>query len=106
MKKIVVRSAAQDDIDDSAEFIAANNPSAAEAFLDAVETACHKLLEFPRLGRCRDDLTVPDVQELRSWPVSGFANWLIFYLPTSTGIVVVRVLHGARDLGTILEDER
>jgi toxin ParE1/3/4 len=42
---------------------------------------------------------------VRNFPVRGFRNHLIFYLPVQGGIEVWRVLHGARDLPAILEQE-
>ncbi len=38
-------------------------------------------------------------------PVSRFRNYLIFYVPVPGGIDVFRVLHGARDLGEVLDAE-
>jgi plasmid stabilization system protein ParE len=32
-------------------------------------------------------------------------NHVIFYLPLANGIELVRVLHGARDLEAVLDDE-
>lgn len=45
----------------------------------------------------------PALRKLRRWPVKDFDNWLIFYQPTRDGIEIVRVLHGARDITSILE---
>jgi len=45
----------------------------------------------PMMGRARDEL----VHGLRSRP---FGRYVIFYELLKDGIVVVRVLHGARDL--------
>ena len=42
---------------------------------------------------------------LRSWPVPGFPKHLIFYRVDEDLVEVVRVLHGARDLAIVLEDE-
>jgi len=42
---------------------------------------------------------------LRMWRVPGFEKHLIFYRVTEGGIEVVRVLHGARDIQRILDDE-
>ena len=47
----------------------------------------------------------PAFGELRYFPISKFRNHVVFYRPTSDGIEVVRVLHGARDLGSILSEE-
>ncbi len=61
------------------------------------------LLEHPELGPLRA-FDRRDLSGLRSLPVHGFEKHLVFYRPTKEGIEVVRVLHGARDLGTILDD--
>ncbi len=39
------------------------------------------------------------------WPIRGFENYLVFYRPIEEGIEVTRVLHGARDIRGILEEE-
>lgn len=41
---------------------------------------------------------------LRGWPVSGFP-YLICYFDRPDHVDVWRILHGARDLGPLLEDE-
>lgn len=50
-----------------------------------------RLAMFPHLGPARPDLT-PD---LRLWPVG---DYLIFYRIEPERLVIVRILHGARDL--------
>jgi plasmid stabilization system protein ParE len=40
---------------------------------------------------------------LRSWSVKGFPNHLIFYQRLENGIMVVAVIHGARDLEPFLK---
>lgn len=59
---------------------------------------------MPGIGSLRE-ITNPAMTGVRSWPIRGFSGYLIFYRPTSDGIEVIRVLHGARDLDTILEGE-
>jgi toxin ParE1/3/4 len=49
------------------------------------------------MGRTRDELA----PGIRSFP---FSRYLLFYLPISDGIDVVRVLHGARDVDTVFGD--
>jgi toxin ParE1/3/4 len=39
----------------------------------------------------------PKLAELRKWRVSGFENFLVFYLPRPDGVTIVRVLHAAQD---------
>ena len=69
-------------------------------FFDAVDDAVKKLAEMPGMGRLRD-FENPKFSDVRSWPIKGFENYLIFYGPTPRGIEVVRVLHGARDIDAI-----
>ena len=40
---------------------------------------------------------------LRSWPVKGFAVIRIYYLASEDEVRVIRVLHGKRDVGRLLE---
>jgi hypothetical protein len=40
---------------------------------------------------------------LRSFPVKGFENYLIFYGPISDGIEVFHIIHGAWDLDRFWE---
>lgn len=45
---------------------------------------------------------IVELAELRSYPISGFPNHLIFYLTRPSSLIVVAVLHGARDLPNAL----
>ena len=76
----------------------------AERFLSAAESAFSDLAAMPGMGKRRETGN-PAFAELRQWPIRGFENYLIFYQPTEGGIVVVRVLHGARDIDRVLDEE-
>src|SRR5688500_2954342 len=76
------------------------NLDAAKRFVAAAQKACHKLADMPGLGTERD-FGNPKLAGIRSWPITGFENFLIFYVPTKSGINIVRVLHGAQDLDRI-----
>jgi hypothetical protein len=39
------------------------------------------------------------------FPVRGFERHILFYRPTPGGLEFIRVLHDARDLRAILEDD-
>ena len=75
-------------------------------YYDAVLASCRLLAGQPMSGRLFET-RVSQMEGLRRFPVSdAFAKYLIFYQPTVTGIDIVRVLHGARDVEVILaEDE-
>jgi plasmid stabilization system protein ParE len=47
----------------------------------------------------------PDLAPLRVFPVSGFEKMLVLRLPLPNGIEILRVLHGSRNLRTLLRRE-
>jgi toxin ParE1/3/4 len=72
--------------------------SVAERFTESVEAALSLLASLPGLGPPyeSDDLAL---QQIRFWPLKGFRNYLLFYLPLDTGgIRLIRVIHGARQV--------
>jgi len=71
------------------------DPDRAEAVLTAILTAAERLAEAPGMGHARADLTTEDV---RIWSVFSY---LIVYRPDTVPIVIVRVLHGAREPGSL-----
>lgn len=75
-------------------YIAEDNPSAADSFLDLIEEKCNLLAESPKIGTLRSDIT----DNLRYFPVQ---KYLIFYREINDGIEVVRVVHGSRYLPTL-----
>jgi len=95
LAKIERSSQAQHDLVDIWLYIANDSPAAADKFLDQIDTICKLLSASPLLGRSREELG----RSLRSFPVG---DYLIFYTPMRTGIVVVRVLSGYRDLDKLL----
>jgi toxin ParE1/3/4 len=76
----------------------------AERFLRAADAAFEQLAKRPAMG-ARRDYRNPRLTGLRMWPISGFEKYLVFYRPTDRGIDVIRVLHGARDLKRLFEEE-
>ena len=97
---LIVKSPVWDDLRKIGKRIAKNNRDAADRFFTAAEQTFELLSQHPRIGRVRS-FSIPGV---RSWAVSGFPNYLIFYLPTATEIQILAVLHGARDLPRVIEE--
>ena len=93
------------DVDEVAAYIGADHSHAQLRFLDTVEEAIKLLAERPSVGQLRGDVRNPRLRGLRSWTIRSFENYLIFYRIDDSNIEIVRVLHGARNLGTILADE-
>jgi plasmid stabilization system protein ParE len=96
---------ARRDIIEAAVHIAGDNPDAADRFIAAVEETLAALLRQPSMGAPRP-FADSRLSGMRMFPVTGFTAYLIFYRPQDgRGILVVRVLHGARDIGAIFEPE-
>jgi toxin ParE1/3/4 len=79
-------------------------PEIAIRFRDAVRQTIKSLRQNPLVGP-RYFSSNPQLQNLRSWPVVGFEAIRIYYLLHEDTIHVVRILHGKRDVKSILKDE-
>ena len=62
-----------------------------------------ELSDFPEIGPSYP-LAPAHLDGLRYWHVPRFERWLVFYLPGPETIDVVRVLHSARDIPSVLAD--
>lgn len=100
-KRLVRKRAADRDLTDQVEHIAAEHPPAARRYLVAVERAFDRLLEMPELG-VRRTFENRRLDGLRIWPVPGFRNFLIFYRVTQRSVQIVRILHGAQNIPRVL----
>jgi toxin ParE1/3/4 len=103
-RRIVIRPRADRDMDEHAEFIARNNLEAARRLYDAAAQAFDQLAAMPEMGSPRA-FRNPSLSGLRLWRIPGFERHLIFYRPIQDGIEIIRVLHAARDIDAILEQE-
>jgi plasmid stabilization system protein ParE len=85
------------DLEEAIAYIGEDSPRAALRVVDTLEDAFRFLAEWPSLGHRRQDLThAPD---LRFW-TSG--RDLIAYLPTENPILIIAVLHSARDAKSLM----
>ena len=92
---IVLRTAqAQEDLVEIWVFIAEDNPSAADRFIETIDQKCRLLAGSPELGQSRGELAA----SLRSFPVG---NYTIFYRPIEGGIELIRVLSSYRDIPSL-----
>jgi toxin ParE1/3/4 len=97
---------ASDDIDTQFEYYRRESGiDLAIRFLDAVEEAIAFLYRYPEAGSPRDGGN-PGLRGLRSWPIPGFEDLRLYYLrPEREHLLIVRVLHGRRDVARLLRDE-
>jgi toxin ParE1/3/4 len=76
----------------------------AERYLDNVGKSCALLARQPQAGIVYDS-GISRLDGLRRFRVKGFDRYLIFYLARRGGIDVIRVLHGSRDIDSILAEQ-
>ncbi len=98
MARIIRTPEALNDLAEIWEYIGANNPDAADRLLDNINDKVKLIAESPYIGREREELA----PGIRSFPAG---RYLIFYRPIADGIEIVRVLHGSRDVDTIISEE-
>jgi toxin ParE1/3/4 len=96
--------AARRDLVEIVAYLAERSEPAARRFRVQAEATFERLAKSPGIGAryAPDD---PAYAELRFFPISKFSKYLVFYRALPDGIEVVRVLHGARDIGAILAEE-
>lgn len=100
MGRFAVTLAAKADLADIAEYIRERGSAeAAKRVGEELRRAMRKLADMPGMGHIRNDLAD---ESLRFWSVYSY---LILYRPETNPLQVIRVLHGARDVETILESE-
>jgi len=90
---------AVDDLFQIWSYIADDRVDAANRVEEAIYEACAFLVKSPLAGRIRKDLTSHPV---RFWPVQPYPNYLIIYSPDSTPLEVIRIIHGARSIRSVL----
>ena len=103
--RLVVSPLARSDIAQYASYIGADSPASADRFIVRARETMASLLGSPRKGRLRD-VAWRGLRTLRTWPVDGFPNHLILYTTGARALRILRVVHGARDLGLVLRETR
>jgi toxin ParE1/3/4 len=94
MSRVTRRPLAEADVFEIWDYIADDGFEAADRWVDQLDEKLHLLATQPLMGRARDELE----RGVRSFP---FGRYVIFYVPIDSGIDVVRVLHGARDIDAV-----
>ena len=91
MAGVLLSSVAERDLADIWDYIARDNPDAADRLLCQIDTQARFYGVNPGLGTPYTEL----FRGLRSFAVGEYVG---FYLPFAEGIRIVRILHRARDL--------
>ena len=100
-RHIVVRPAAERDLDEQAEYLAVHQSvTVAVRFHHAAEDTFQLLANQPEIGR-RAEYRSPLLVGIRMFLMKGFPKYLVFYRPLEDGVEIIRVLHGARDIESL-----
>ena len=98
--KVIFLQAALDDLEQIVAYIAQDNVNAALRLHDRIVETANKLSDFPMIGRL-----VPDEKiGKHGFRMIGHGNYIMFYkvYDNDNKVVVLRVLHGARDYPSLL----
>jgi plasmid stabilization system protein ParE len=96
MSRFVLTPAADQDLNDIWDYIAADSVEAANRVLNALEAAFQQLAEAPALGHYRQDLAD------KRHRFNSVFSYLIVYRWETRPLQIIRVLHGARDVQGLL----
>ena len=99
MTRADLSPAAERDIIAIVQWIAAENPVAARGFRVALDNLATTIGEHPRLGALKAQLASPPIRFL---PIRGFP-YVVVYTPERDPPLILRVLHGARDIPEVLQ---
>lgn len=100
MKPAVLSLRARQDLLDAVRWIARDNPLAARALTESVAAAARRLGDHPESGFARPALADPPARFL----VLTGSPYVIVCDAAMRPPVILRVLHGARDLPELLHD--
>jgi plasmid stabilization system protein ParE len=96
MKRFILTSRARQDVNEIWDYIANENIEAADRVLEALHNAMTKLATNPGIGHWREELTD---KRHRFFLVYSY---LIVYRNATKPLQVIRVLHAARDVQSLL----
>ena len=102
LNKYTVRllSPAEQDLQELLTYVAADNVTAALTLADKIERELRTLSTHPRLGKIPNDAQLAAM----GYRVLVVDNYLIFYKMVGNTVLVYRIVHGARDVPSLLKD--
>ncbi len=87
---------AAEDLESIGDFIAEDNPARANSFVEELQERCQEMSRHPTAFPLRAELE-PGLR------IGVHGKYLIFFKSTDEEMLVVRILHGARDLTKLLK---
>lgn len=94
MSRLIFSPSARQDLTEIFDFIARDKPFAASNRIDLIEEKCKLIAETPEFGEKRPEYGA----NIRS---SMVGRYVIFYRSIDSGIEIVRVISGDRDIRSL-----
>jgi toxin ParE1/3/4 len=103
--QLIFRPEVRGDLLEIVRYLSTRSPRAAEHFPDNARRTLEFLTTMPNIGSLKH-FRRKHLSGLRSWPVRGFPNHIIYYRPITSGIEVIAILHGARNIPVVLRHRK
>ena len=91
MGDVDLSASARRDLEGIEKWMARHSPSRTVSFIESLAAALDVLADMPLMGRARPEIR-PGLRSIVHRP------YVVFCRPTRTGILVLRVIHGAWDI--------
>lgn len=98
MKQHIISPEASLDLEDIIDYFANRNIDAGERFVNEFENKCKYIANFPNMGRSYANIKT----DLRGVPLDGY---IILYRIIDSGIEIVRVVSGYRNLESLFTED-
>ena len=92
MSKCIFSSKSCDDLSEIHDYIAEDDPFAADNLISLIEEKCRLLASSPGIGRACPQFG----PTMRSFPIG---KYIIFYDRIEDGIEIIHIFHAKRDIG-------
>jgi len=101
--RLAVEPQAAADLEEIFAYLASHNIATARRFMEAAADTANEIREDPKIGMAWHSRR-SELAGVRYKRVRYFKKYFIFYRERADCIEVIRVLHGARDIESLLPD--
>ena len=98
MLPVIRAPSAEADLTEILDYLNERSPPAARRFATALTERCRLLGTSPKMGRARDEIA-PGVRSV------VVEKYIVLYRPTPEAVLILRIMHGSRDLSNAIDDE-
>ena len=101
-RRVILRPQVPDDLQEILLYLEQHSIEVADRFISSAWATLEYLAQMPGMGSPKDFRSTV-LKGIRSWAVRGFANYLVFYQTTADAIVILAIVHGARNVRALLK---